>query len=60
MHKKQILITGKILTYYSELSGETDGVLVFLHGWMQDGNSFEKIFQILEEKKIPYLSLDLP
>jgi len=27
---------------------------------MQDGTSFSEIFQILEEKNIPYVSLDLP
>jgi len=83
MKKKQILIWGKVLTYYqwwphltSPSQGEENNiatsyllkkeriergsVLVFLHGWMQDGKSFEKIFKVLEEKNIPYLSLDLP
>jgi len=60
MKKKQILINGKILSYYENLDWATDKVLVFLHGWMQDGKSFEKIFQKLEENNIPYISLDLP
>ena len=64
MQKKQILIEGKILTYYTSTRpvsrDRSQSSLVFLHGWMQDGKSFEKIFKILEEKNIPYISLDLP
>lgn len=64
MQKKQALIEGKILTYYTStkpISWDwSQSSLVFLHGWMQNGKSFEKIFKILEEKNIPYISLDLP
>jgi len=81
MQKKQILIDGKIISYYQSphLTSPSQGeeknaassllekeriergsTLVFLHGWMQDGKSFEKIFEILEENNIPYISLDLP
>jgi len=60
MQKKQILLNGKILTYYENLEWKKDWVLVFLHWWMQDGKSFEGIFTILEENNIPYISLDLP
>ena len=60
MRKRQFLLHWKILTYYENLLWEKKWVLVFLHGWMQDGTSFSEIFQILEEKNIPYVSLDLP
>jgi len=60
MQKKQILIDGKIINYYENLLWKKDWVLVFLHGWMQDGTSFEKIFKVLESREIPYISLDLP
>jgi len=60
MQKKQILIDGKILSYYENSLWKKQWVLLFLHGWMQDGKSFEKIFQILEKKNIPYISIDLP
>lgn len=62
MQKKQILLSEKVHTYYtnSSWSLKESPVLVFLHGWMQDGTSFEKIFQILEAKNISYVSLDLP
>lgn len=60
MQKKQILIDGKILTYYENLVWKKEWVLVFLHGWMQDGTSFKKIFQILEQRNVSYVSLDLP
>jgi len=60
MQHKQILIEGKILSYYENLQWEKKWVLLFLHGWMQNGRSFEKIFKLLEQKNIPYLSLDLP
>jgi len=60
MQKKQILIDGKILSYYENSLWIKEWVLVFLHGWMQNWKSFEKIFSILEEKNIPYISLDLP
>ncbi|MCD5375254.1 alpha/beta hydrolase [Candidatus Gracilibacteria bacterium] len=60
MQKNQLLLGGKILSYYKGSLGNKQGVLVFLHGWMQDGKSFEAIFEILEEQNIPYVSLDLP
>lgn len=60
MEKKQLLLGGKILSYYESRSGKTDNILVFLHGWKQNGKSFEAIFKILEEKDIAYISLDLP
>lgn len=60
MQKKQILIDQKILSYYQGGGTGKESVLVFLHGWMQNWKSFEKIFKLLEEKKIPYISLDLP
>lgn len=64
MNKKQILIDQKIITYY-QWSTPLDTnysleVCVFLHGWMQDGTSFKEIFEILDKKNIPYISLDLP
>ena len=60
MQKKQILIEWKILTYYGNFTWQKESVLVFLHGWMQDWKSFQKILSILEGKHIPYVSLDLP
>ncbi len=60
MEQKQILIDRKILHYYRSRNSENSGVLVFLHGWMQDGTSFRDIFTILEKNSIPYVSLDFP
>lgn len=60
MNQKQILLDWKILSYYSNSLWKKEWVFIFLHGWMQDGKSFEWIFKILEEKNIPYISLDLP
>jgi len=81
MQKKQVLLSGKILSYYTSETSfspkwegnniaassllkkeriERGTVLLFLHGWMQDGKSFEKIFKILDENNIAYISLDLP
>jgi len=60
MEKKQILIQGKVLSYYQSWNIGKIWVLVFLHGWMQDGTSFRDIFTHLEGKNIPYISFDLP
>ena len=60
MQKNQLLLGGKILSYYKGSLWNKQWVLVFLHGWMQDWKSFEAIFEILEEQNIPYVSLDLP
>jgi len=60
MKQKQVLLEGKILTYYENLLWQKEWVLVFLHGWMQDGKSFSDICKILEEKNIAYVSIDFP
>lgn len=60
MQKKQVLLNWKIITYYENLLWEKHEVFLFLHGWMQDGKSFDDIFKILEEKNIPFVSMDLP
>ncbi len=60
MEKKQLLIQGKILSYYQGWNTEKQWVLVFLHGWMQNGTSFKDIFENLEKKNVPYISFDLP
>lgn len=60
MKKKQLLLSNKILTYYENLLDQKQEVLVFLHGWMQDGTSFSDICRELEEKNVPFISLDLP
>lgn len=59
MQQKQILIDGSILSYIQYGAIKTD-TLLFLHGWMQNKDSFESIFKILEQKNISYISLDLP
>lgn len=60
MQEKQLLIQEKILNYYEDRDWKTLWVYVFLHGWMQNWKSFEKMTDILSEKWLPWISFDFP
>jgi len=63
MQGKQIIVDGQLIHYYTNqrlVSWDQSPVLLFLHGWMQDGTSFQDVFQILDKNNTLYYSLDLP
>lgn len=58
MKEKKIIIKNQVVKIYQSSNFSHEKTLVFLHGWGQTGKTFEKIFQILEEKNVSFLSLD--
>jgi len=60
MDQKKCIIWNTVTTYLESVEKYRDNTLLFLHGWMQDKDSFRDIFSILDANNISYISLDLP
>jgi len=60
MHQKKCIIGNTVTTYLESDIKDKNNTLLFLHGWMQNKESFQDIFFLLDKKNIPYISLDLP
>lgn len=60
MDQKKCIIWNTVTTYLQGKSKDLENTLLFLHGWMQNKESFQDLFSILDKKNISYISLDLP
>lgn len=60
MKQKKIIVENSVVSIVESSNFDPKKTLIFLHWWQQNALCFEKIFQILEEKNISFLSLDLP
>lgn len=55
-----MILDGKVVTYLQSWYQDVNNTLLFLHGWMQNKESFNEILKLLDAEKIAYMSLDLP
>ncbi|USN58767.1 MAG: hypothetical protein H6767_01355 [Candidatus Peribacteria bacterium] len=55
MKATTIIVNNTPTHYYASETVDTENCLLFLHGWGQDGKSFEAMYRLLEEKDISYI-----
>ncbi|EKE26615.1 MAG: alpha/beta superfamily hydrolase/acyltransferase [uncultured bacterium (gcode 4)] len=60
MLEKQSVVDGVIINYLISDNFDPEKCLFFLHWWKQDRKSFISILEILENKKISFISIDFP
>lgn len=60
MNHQKIILNWLSISYCTSQNFSKDCSLLFLHGWGQNYQSFEKIYSILDENNISYIWLDFP
>jgi len=60
LSKKQRVISGNLINYYSYEPSEHSRSLVFLHGWRSDATAWKQVMNNLHFEDIALYALDLP
>lgn len=60
MQEKKCVVDNHIFSYIESKDKDKSKTLVFLHGWMQNKESFQSILEQLEKQWFSFVSLDFP